>query len=217
MASILLRLETLYTSSFSRRPWLTVGVAGATVAVASDGLVRVVEKQRGMSPQISDTLRPRHTGPLVVYSFAIAPVMVKFNQWMENAFPLRAGPAGKFNFYSLRHRVLNDAAIAAPFRTLCCVGIVAAWHHRLLANMYREKGLEGMAKDAEKRYASPVYSGLGVWLGLQFVNFGLVPLRYRVIFTPLCNLACIGSASILTAAQNASGLNSQVKETATQA
>lgn len=104
MASLYHRFGAFYSSSFSRRPWLTLAIANGTLGVIADSLAQNFEKQQARQ-QAKDKERgsvsSRETkawdwarsGRFAAFGVGMAPILAEWNKFIEFAFPLRTNAA----------------------------------------------------------------------------------------------------------------------------
>lgn len=124
MASLYHRFGAFYSSSFSRRPWLTLAVANGTLGVIADGLAQTLDRREQPPPPktTTDTASTAQSwdfarsGRFLTFGVVMAPLLAEWNKFIEYRFPLRpaAGtPAslGKVSMVALAKRVAFDQVL----------------------------------------------------------------------------------------------------------
>lgn len=110
MASLYTRFGAFYSSSFARRPWLTLAVANGTLGVIADGLAQSLDRRE--KPITTTTSKSQwdwpRTGRFATFGVVMAPLLAEWNKFIEYRFPLRASAAGKVSLLALSKRVAFD-------------------------------------------------------------------------------------------------------------
>ncbi|CAO1639374.1 unnamed protein product [Sympodiomycopsis kandeliae] len=193
MASLYSRFGSFYSSSFNRRPWLTLAVANGTLGVIADGLAQGLEKQQSTSPKPDKGWDWSRSSRFLIFGIGMAPILAEWNKIIEYRLPLRASPVGKVSMAALAKRVAFDQIAFAPFGLVCFVGVMGALEYS--GDLER---IKGKFKDM---YIPALLSNWKVWPAIQLINFSLVPLRFRVPFTSMCGIGWTGYLSLLAAAR----------------
>lgn len=111
--------------------------------------------------------RIRRTAALaMVGTFAVGPVLTFWFDFLEWLIPGRKAKA-------VVSRTILDQAIQVPF----CISMIFT-----LSSLAEGYGLRYCVKKIDDKLLSTWCDCIAVWCPVQFINQGLVPLKYRVIF-----------------------------------
>ncbi|PWN24938.1 hypothetical protein BDZ90DRAFT_268667 [Jaminaea rosea] len=233
MASLYHRFGAFYSSSFSRRPWLTLAIANGTLGVIADSLAQNFEKQqaRQQAKDKEGSVSSRETkgwdwarsGRFAAFGVGMAPILAEWNKFIEFAFPLRtnaaststtagaaastAVSAGKVSLVALGKRVSFDQVLFAPFGLVCFVGAMGAMEYG---------SWPGVKAKFSDMYMPALLANWQVWPLIQLVNFRFVPLRFRVPFTSSCGIAWTLYLSLLAAAKGKAEQGAEVRRVETE-
>ncbi|KAJ7071241.1 hypothetical protein C8F01DRAFT_1109670 [Mycena amicta] len=167
-----LTLARAYQSSFEAHPNKTLALTGGClnalgdlVAQGNQNLTRKPHEQ----PQSWDAVR---TLRFFVFGASISPFLGRWNAFLEHQFPLRT-IGGKVSLKALSKRVLCDQTVMAPIGLVAFLGSMGVLEGRSRTQI---------AQKFNDLFLPTLRTNWTVWPALQFVNFGLMPLAFRVPF-----------------------------------
>lgn len=181
------KFGTAWNRWASRRPLLTLALTNGAMGGAGDIIAQSLTMNTATKEDGAFNRRydPWRTVRFFVYGCAFAPVAFKWYSYLDRRFPVasistasKSGAAAKT--MAVCKRVAVDQIAFAP------VAIAAFFTAMGIMEGKSAKELEASLR---ARYPEALVGNYVLWPAAQLVNFGLVPLIYRVPFSSLVSVA----------------------------
>ncbi|KAJ1723836.1 hypothetical protein LPJ53_001847 [Coemansia erecta] len=166
-----------WTAVAAERPLTTLTVTNGALGGLGDILAQTIESHNERHRFRWDY---RRTLRFVAWGSLCAPLFHKWYLLLNRAFPLPVQSSGKASFiYAVSKRVATDQLVYAP---LGIAGFFVAMNF-----------MEGQDWASAKRrlgefYLPTLKANYAVWPAVQAVNFGFVPVLYRVPFSSVVSI-----------------------------
>ncbi|KAF9036482.1 hypothetical protein BDZ89DRAFT_1130120 [Hymenopellis radicata] len=170
----------VYQQSFQAHPNTTLAFTGGTLNALGDLLAQTTQnatRKENEDPHSYDFAR---TFRFFCYGFTISPLLGRWNSFLEHRFPLRSfrNPS-QSNSKALAKRVAYDQLVVAPLGLAAFLGSMGIMEGRSASQT---------AERFRDLYKPAILANWGVWPLVQFCNFAVVPLAYRVPFQATCGV-----------------------------
>ncbi|KAF8922299.1 hypothetical protein CPB85DRAFT_1209269 [Mucidula mucida] len=167
----------VYQQSFQAHPNTTLAFTGGTLNALGDLVAQRTQNAENEDPHPYDYAR---TFRFFCYGFTISPLIGRWNSFLEHRFPLRSilNPS-QSNSKALAKRVAYDQLVVAPLGLAAFLGSMGIMEGRSASQtVERFRDL----------YKPALLANWGVWPLVQFCNFSVIPLAYRVPFQAMCGV-----------------------------
>ncbi|KAJ2635500.1 hypothetical protein GGF40_003576 [Coemansia sp. RSA 1286] len=172
MASIL----RAWTAVAAKRPLATITVTNGVLGGLGDVLAQTIEahnSKRRFNWDRSRTLR------FIAWGSICAPIFHNWYLFLNRIYPITT-LASKRNFtISVTKRVVTDQLVYAP------LGIAGFF---MAMNLMEGGGWQSGKKRLKEYFVPTLKANYAVWPVVQMVNFGFVPVLYRVPFSSIVSV-----------------------------
>ncbi|KAJ2767382.1 hypothetical protein IWQ57_003971 [Coemansia nantahalensis] len=175
--SALVRLWNHYAE---RRPLLTLSLTNGAMAGAGDAIAQLLAPaQASGSQRTAQAYDPWRTARFGAFGCLFGPVAFRWYSLLDRRFPLPAKAAAWARARAIGKRVAADQVLFAPVAVASFFAVMGALEQKTpgeIGASFRDK------------YPAALAGNYVLWPAAQVINFGVVPLVYRVPFSGLVSV-----------------------------